>query len=167
MKIRIQYSAQDDPGSWAIRYWSAGPFSHVDTLLIDGRLRGARADVLKGVPAGFQVRPPGYARFSHVAIVELECTPEQYWAFEKFEMQQIGKPYDGPGIVGFILPNLVRARDWREPDSWFCSEEKQAALEACGRMPCIDFPDNRVTPVANYLMVRAAGGTLVKHQGFA
>jgi hypothetical protein len=162
VKVRIQYSAQHDAGSLAIRYWSAGPFSHVDTVLPDGRLLGARSDVLKGIPSGFQIRPAGYAKFSRICIVELEMTGDQFFAFNQFEQQQIGKPYDGPGILGFVFPSFVHARDWREPDSWFCSEEKQAGLEVCKWMPEVHFPDNRVTPVANYQMVQARGAKIVR-----
>jgi hypothetical protein len=158
--IRLQYSTARNLGSWAIRYWSAGAFSHVDTLLPNGWLCGARSDKVADVPAGFQVRPPHYEAFTRIAVVELQCTPNQLSDFNAFEVAQIGKPYDGPGIAGFIFPSIFKERldDWREPDSWFCSEEKQAALEHCGWMPRIQFPENKVTPVANYCMVLAAGG---------
>jgi hypothetical protein len=135
----------------------------VDTVLPDGSLLGARSDVLKGVPAGFEVRPANYEEWSDIALVTIPCTLAEQQRFEDFERAQLHKPYDGPGIVGFVLPFLDRTKDvnWRDPSKWFCSEEKQVALEACGWMPKIDFPDNKVTPVANYLMVLARGGTLV------
>lgn len=175
---KLQYSAAHNAGSWAIRYWSAGYWSHVDTVLpantmIEGKLLagewllGARSDVLKGIPAGFEARPPNYEEWSAIAIVELEMTEEQGEKFDAFERAQLHKPYDGPGIVGFVLPSLVPARNetWREPNAWFCSEEKQAALESCGWMPSLNFPENRVTPIASYLMTLAKGGKVIKSLG--
>lgn len=162
-EIRLQYSTASSFGAWAIRYWSAGLWSHVDTVLSDGRLLGARSDVLKGVPAGVQIRPSNYEDFTGTAVVSLPCSPEALKAYSDFETLQLGKPYDEIGIGGFIIPSLVKRQDdWRDPSAWFCSELKQAALEASGLMPKIDFPDNKVTPVASYCMVQIAGGKIIR-----
>ena len=166
---RLQYSATHSPGSWAIRRVSAGPFSHVDTVLppgyrvegVDrgGWFLGARSDVLMGVPAGFEARPPNYEKWSATATIELSMTAAEAAAFDAFELAQLHKPYDSIGILGFIAPDFVAVKreDWRKDDNWFCSEEKQAAGETAGFLPEIYFPLNRVYPVANYQMFMATG----------
>jgi hypothetical protein len=63
--IALQFSTEADPVSALIRAFSHGPFSHVDAVLPDGRLLGARAD------GGVQARATGYAPFSRV----LRITP--------------------------------------------------------------------------------------------
>lgn len=157
MTIRLQFTAENSLLSWAIRYLSAGPYSHVDSILPDGRLLGARTDSVGGAPPGVQIRTPDYNKFSSVALVELVATPAQELAFRSFEMAQVGKPYDDTAIWGFAAD-----RDWREPDSWFCSELILAALEEAGWCPRLDFPANKVPPVALYLIVTARGGVVTK-----
>jgi hypothetical protein len=151
--ITLQFVAESNIASWAIRYWTAGPYSHVDTVLPDGRLLGARSDTVGGAPPGVQIRTPGYAPFSHIVQVELPATPEEEVAFHNFEVEQLGKPYDSSAIWGFATD-----RDWRTPDSWFCSEEKLAGLETAAWCPRLDIPANKVSPVALYLIVTARGG---------
>jgi hypothetical protein len=166
-KRLLQYSAADNAGSRAIRYWSAGSFSHVDWMRPDGTLLGARTDFPVNGETGVQIRPNAYEKWSATAIVELDLTDEQSTAFDAFEQAQIGKPYDGRSIIGYVLPIVSPARkeSWRAPDAWFCSELVQAALEASRWMPRIYFPLNRVTPIASYQMVMAKGARLVRTYG--
>lgn len=96
----------------------------------DGSLLGARSDKVGGKPAGVQVRPDGYEAWSRIERVSLQATPEQEAKFRTFLTAQIGKPYDSLAIAAFAV-----GRDWREPDSWFCSELQAAALEASGWLP--------------------------------
>ena len=58
--ITLQFETTSDPGSWAIRTFQRGWCSHVDTVMDDGRLLGARLD------HGVQIRPPNYEKFSRV-----------------------------------------------------------------------------------------------------
>ncbi len=59
-----------------------------------------------------------------------------------FAHAQVGKPYDYTAIAGFLA-----RRDWREDDSWFCSELQAAAFEA-GRRPLLNptISINRISP---------------------
>jgi hypothetical protein len=85
--------------------------SHVDSVMDDGRLLGARLD------GGVQIRPPNYEKFSrveHVVIPVPYYKERPYWDFLK---AQIGKPYDKLAIVAFAVN-----RDWRSPDAWFRDE---------------------------------------------
>lgn len=71
-------------------------------------------------------------------------------AFWKFLREQIRKPYDWRAIVSFGLGE----RDWRTPDSWFCSELMIAALEAAS---VVHFAGeshvDRIDPGTAYLLV--------------
>lgn len=78
----------------------------------------------------------------------------------EFLMSQLGKPYDYEAIWGFLLN-----RDWREPDSWICSELQARALEVAGIVPCLYLACNKITPVALALAVSAAGAKCVESFG--
>ena len=139
--ITLQFAAMSDPGSEAIKLFSRGWPSHVDTVLRDGLL-GARSDALAGVPPGVQIRPPGYEAFERTLTVKLPSTPQIEAAFRAFLDAQIGKPYDKLAIAAFAVE-----RDWREPGAWFCSELVAAALEASGWFPALlANPANEITP---------------------
>jgi hypothetical protein len=141
--IRLQFSYQADLGAELITWFGHGAgYSHVDTLLDNGCLLGARSDVCEGVPAGVQIRPPDYAAFTRKFILEIPTGDNNYANFAAFEFAQLGKPYDMRAIVGFAV-----GRDWREPDSWFCSEEKTCALETGKVFPyLLATPANKVDP---------------------
>ena len=76
-------------------------------------------------------------------------------AFYAFLKTQIGKPYDHSAILGFALD-----RDWRQSDSWFCSELVAAALEKAGYFSfCLAAPANKITP-ADLLLALSATAEL-------
>lgn len=140
--VTLQFSAQDDLGSLAIRYFEHGQWSHVDLVLPDGSLLGARSDKILGIPPGVQVRPSTYANFTSKQIVALPCADHQAEAAYEFAHEQIGKPYDATAILAFAI-----GRDWRSDDSWFCSELAAAAIEMCGIIPYkLAVTENKVTP---------------------
>lgn len=158
--VTLQFARFSDPLSWAIRQYDHGEWSHVDALIpMDcfatapgGGLLGARNDHIQGIAAGVQIRPPGYvASAERVKAVDIPCTPDQAKAFYRFLQDQIGKPYDQWGIAGFVA-----GRDWREPDSWFCSELQGAALEHAGIFRWrLAVETNKLTPDGLYLALSA------------
>ena len=151
--ISLQFSALNDIASEAIKLFERSWCSHVDAILPDGTLLGARADVYGNVPAGVQIRPPGYAPFTRTLVVQLATTDAQEAAWMVFLDTQIGKPYDMLAIAAFAV-----ARDWREPNSWFCSELIAAALEKCGWFPKpLAEAANEITPRDLLLAVSAWG----------
>lgn len=114
--------------SRAIGYFGAGFYSHIDTVTPLGLLRGARSDVIHEIPAGVEDRPQNYERWAHVTRYTILATEPQYDQFWRFSDAQMGKPYDVRGLVdSFIL-----GREWRENDSWWCSELVGACGEAAG-----------------------------------
>lgn len=141
--IVLQFSFQRDLGADLITYFGHGAgFSHVDAVMPDGSLLGARSDVCLGVPSGVQIRPPHYADFARVLPVSLAASDLQSHGFNNFLQGQIGKPYDMEAILGFAV-----GRDWRNPNAWFCSELIAAALESGGWFPFgLATPANKLDP---------------------
>ena len=126
----LQFSAMSDAGSEAIKIFERGWPSHVDLVLGDGTLLGARSDSVGGKPPGVQIRVANYQVFEKIERLSLRATAEQESGFLNFLEAQIGKPYDKLAIAAFAVE-----RDWREDDAWFCSELAAAALESCGWFP--------------------------------
>jgi hypothetical protein len=152
--IRLQFIAENDPGSRLIQWFSAGEFSHVDAVLPDGMLLGARSNVVKGIKAGVQVRPQEYLEFSKQAILAVPATETQERAFYNFLYMEIGKPYDHTAILAFLFN-----RGWRDTDSWYCSELVAAAGEAGFLFPRLVVPVNKITPVACSLLYSTIRGS--------
>lgn len=140
--ISLQFAAQDNLGNDLILWYAHGMYAHVDAILQDGKLLGARSNVIGVIPAGVQIRPPGYANFVRTLQVHLAVDQAVEDGFYSFLYKQIGKPYDEPAIVSFLT-----GRDWRNPDAWMCSELMGATLEACGFFPYrLATPTNKLTP---------------------
>jgi len=151
-------------GSAAIAWFSAGHLSHVDSIVppgIDwapaGHLFGARSDAVGGQPPGVRVRPPDYALFKHRVVATIPASDEEVAAFWQFQRAQLGKPYDSRAIWGFVF-----GRNWREIDSWICSEDASAAVEAMRRTVKFYVACNKITPVACALAVSAMPGTTME-----
>ena len=121
-------------------------------MLEDGRLLGSRDDVIGGQPAGVYIRPANYEKFTRRVVMELSSTREEQLSFYGFLHSQIGKPYDKTAIWAFMVN-----RDWRDKDSWFCSELQTAALEHAGLVRRLYLVANKVTPVACALVMSAIG----------
>lgn len=131
-EIVLQYSTSSDLMSAMIRYRSGSKWSHVDVVLPDGYLVGARAfretttDNLYTYAKGVQKRHANYHQFSHALRVKIKnksCAADYYDWIEK----QIGKPYDMSAIWGFTFN-----REWRSDDAWFCDEMILAGFEHIG-----------------------------------
>lgn len=127
--ITLQFVANNSLGSRLIKWFDHGAYSHVDSVLEDGSLLGARSGKIDGIAAGVQVRSAYYvARYGFVKRVRLETSNEVAASYYEFVRAQIGKPYDMTAIWGFVA-----GRDWMEDDAWFCSELVVAGL-VCSRL---------------------------------
>lgn len=149
-EIRLQFVLGRDPLSALIGWFSAGHLSHVDAVLPDGRLFGARNDRVGGQPPGVWDRPPDYARWSRRVTAMVGVSAAQRDAFLGFLRRQRGTPYDRLAILGFFVN-----RDWRDDGAWMCSELQARALEVAGIVPRLYLPENKVTPVALALLLSA------------
>jgi uncharacterized protein YycO len=152
--IRLQFVLGTGLASKAIAWFSAGKFSHVDTILESGMLLGARSDFVGGEPPGVRVRPQGYEKWDLQVVMTMAVNPRLEELYYEFLNKQLGKPYDKTAIWGFAA-----GRDWREDDSWFCSELCASGLEETTVLPVLYTPRNKVTPAALATAVSAAGGT--------
>lgn len=124
--IRLQFVGARDLSSRVIAWYGHGlPVSHVDIVEPNGDLLGARSDSVGGQPPGVRVRPPGYAEWAFRLRVSLPCTDEVERRAHEFWRSQVGKPYDTRGLLG----RFFVGRDWRSPDSWWCSELAARGLE--------------------------------------
>jgi uncharacterized protein YycO len=150
--ITLQFVQGRDLSSKAISWFSAGHLSHVDAVMSNGKLLGARSDKVGGAPPGVQIRYPDYAPWN--SVIRLTFSPSDtdekiFWAFL---LKQLGKPYDSTAIWGFVT-----GRNWREEDSWFCSELQARALEISGICPPLCTPTDKITPVALAMIASALG----------
>lgn len=140
--ITLQFVSTADFGSKVIEWFSAGQVAHVDAVLEDGRLLGARSEAIGGAPPGVQIRTANYEDFSVVVRAVLPAPADMVAKFYELTRAEVGKPYDEEGIIAFIF-----GRDWRDDSAWFCSELVGAMLERCGYFPNpLATPANKLTP---------------------
>ena len=85
----------------------------------------------------------------------IASTKQQEKAWIDFLTKQMGKPYDSTAIWGFAA-----GRNWRETDSWFCSELGAASIEAAKAVPALYSPANKITPSALALTLSALGAQI-------
>jgi hypothetical protein len=89
MSIKLRFVRGLDFSSRVFAWFYAGHLSHVDAVMPDGSLLGARSDVIKDIPTGVQIRPPRYEAL--VVAMEIPATPRQEMAFYRFLRAQLGK----------------------------------------------------------------------------
>jgi uncharacterized protein YycO len=106
-------------------------------------------DISLSIPPGVRIRPANYVGHPKTVVrFSIAATEDQERIFYDFLSRQLGRPYDYEAILGFVFD-----RDWRETDSWICSELVMAALEKAGIIPGLYLPANRITPVASALAI--------------
>lgn len=135
VEVQVQFATEADPISWAIRFFTWSDISHVDLVLPDGSLLGARAS------GGVERRQPGYATFSKTSRYSVTVPASVAVKLFNLAEAQEGKKYDFSAIMGFIF-----RRDWREDDSWFCSELVAWCFEQAGHPIIQTYELNRVSP---------------------
>jgi hypothetical protein len=124
---RLLFTARPLFGSRAIRAVTWSDWSHVQAFKDDETLIGAdwalrREDrCVKEQPFAERLALASKAAVMHVPV------PYESTALQ-FLVDQLGKPYDTPGMLGLGLH-----RDWQEDDAWWCSELAGAYIEAGGR----------------------------------
>lgn len=162
MTLRLRFATGDSVISNAIRAGERdGWCTHVEAVMPDGFYLGAHFD------GGVEERLVGYDKttMTRELFVDLDFAvdiPPRLWhvlksgvplipdyqvinvyegKFYKFLRDQLGKPYDLTAVAGLAI-----GRDWRELDSWFCSELIAAALESCGYLPKLSAADSHISP---------------------
>lgn len=136
--IKLQFVTERALDSAAIRFFTWSPVSHVDMILpVTKFLVGAR------LHCGVAIRQANYAKFSRRIVAEVEGSAAYARRIRSEVLRQCGKPYDTHAILNFG----IHARDWRNPDRWFCSELIAWAFEKSG-YPLFSksVSVNRITP---------------------
>ncbi len=134
--VTIQFVTEAGLFSFLIRWFTHSDYSHVDFVLADGRLLGARSG------GGVQIRAANYARFTHTLRVTIPTGQETAHDVYAYAHEQIGKPYDMKAIFGFMF-----YQHWEDEDAWFCSNLVAAAFKKAG-LPILN-PEasvKRITP---------------------
>jgi hypothetical protein len=149
-QIVLQFAGSSSLTSRLIQWFGHGRFAHVDTVMPDGMLLGARNDVMAGYPAGVQIRGPGYQIGYTLKKVTIPCTQAQQDAYYGFVLDQVGKPYDSAAIAAFAA-----GTDWSTKGAWFCSELCTAGLQACGWLKQLSEPPTKIDPDSLLLIVSA------------
>jgi hypothetical protein len=164
--IRLQFVLGKALSSRLIAWYGQGygGYSHVDAVLSDGSLLGARSDritVKDGhtYPAGVQIRPQGYERWVVRTTVELPCDPLLTIRWEHYLRDQVGEPYDKQAIVGFLLGQRAHAKG-----HWICSALQRKALRRVTLLHYCPIPESQTTPDALFQLVTAGlGGAVTQH----
>lgn len=157
-RLVLRFSTSEDTmANWmsaAIRRLNHSPFSHVDIRLADGTCLGAsdmgeNSLVIGGRsnPRGVAIRPENYQRFGLRRDMVLETNRAN--DVITHAMDQLGKPFDSASLWDFLADDPPGARDWRDPDHWFCAELVVWACEQAGMfvpITMLAWPKNRVSP---------------------
>lgn len=115
-------------GSWLIRRFTYSEISHVDLVMPDGQMLGARSNAISypgraaKIPAGVQIRPVDYLKFSRVIFAFLPCTEAQADVIYSAAKSQVGKSYDLDAIVDFVVEDADKGPNDGGSASWMCSE---------------------------------------------
>lgn len=151
--IVLQFSRDGSLGSRMIRwYGGVHRWSHVDAVLPNGDLLGARDEAESGFPAGVQIRTPGYAAFTATERVQIPCLAETRDAFYTAIKSQVGKPYSWRTILGFALGRRIG-----DPRGWVCDTlQFWALLKERVLPPALHDLIDVVTPDDLYLMAVTA-----------
>lgn len=155
-QLQAQFVLGKGLSSWAISWFGGGGYSHVDFVLPDGTLLGARSDKIGGKPPGVQIRPPNYDTWLRRTVVAKEVSAVTLDRCMGLAYSQIGKPYDKTAIWGFAA-----GRDWRADDSWFCSELVTWIFETAEVFPSLIIPANKIFPGESLAICNAAGFNVV------
>lgn len=157
--VRLQFVLGAGLSSRLIAWWGQGygGFSHVDAVMGDGWLLGARFDKVGGKPAGVQVRPPLYENWKYRRTLDMPCTALQQLKWTDYLHSQIGCQYDSADIWGFVI-----GREMKETGHWICSALQLSALQIAGILPHTEITPQQCPPNMLKAMLEAAGASVLK-----
>jgi hypothetical protein len=138
----------EGPGwtSRLIGWFGAGSWSHVASVLSDGRYLDSRNEVLAHVPAGVHIRQPSTEVWVKKCRATLQVTSQDYASWEASLRAKIGTAYDQSAIEGFI--------------------EGKPALHTAGRWICSALAINAVQHMCRSWAVSTIGGLAYQRVGF-
>ena len=157
MPIVLQFCSFDSFAGRAIQWFTQSTVGHVDTVVKEGLLGAQAMDNLGCVGSGVQIRAFDYGGMKNRIRVTLNVSQPIADTYERFVRDQLGKPYDLTAIGGFVTD-----REWKESDSWFCSELVAAGLDYAHAFPFrLIAPANKITPGELLLVCSSWTGDIV------
>ena len=154
--IRLQFVLGRDISSRFVAWYGNGygGFSHVDAVLSDGTLLGARSDEVGGGD-GVRIRSsdPPYEKWKRREVYGLQCSAAEEFTWEAWLRSELGHAYNPGAIWDFVLGR----RDLTKRGRWICSELQTKALQKIAKLPTLPVPASQVTPNSLLLMFCAIG----------
>lgn len=154
-EIRLDFLLGTDWQSTLIAWFGQGPggWSHVASVLEDGRYLDARNDVLEGVPAGIHIRNPHSEKWRKRRTATLKVTQTEYDDWEANLRAKIGDAYARGDIVGMVLNRMLH-----KSGTYDCSALAINALQHIRKVPFpLPIPAHQITPNAALLIAATAG----------
>lgn len=154
-EIAIDFILGPDWSSRLIAWYGQGygGYSHVASVLKDGRYLDARSDVLGGVPAGVHIRQPYYEDWVKKRRATLQVTPEEYAIWEANLRAKITDDYGKGDIMDFIL-----GRSGHAAGQWICSALAINAVQHIKKVPYpLPVPAHEISPNTALLILATAG----------
>lgn len=111
--MKLLLSATPQIGSYLIRAWTFGRFSHVDIFIDDETLLGAH--LVGGIKK--QLFRDRLKIASRIGVYEADLTRQQQRDVLRLARATEGLAYDYLAIFGFML-----RKNWDSQRRWFCSE---------------------------------------------
>lgn len=160
--IGYQFVKAKGLSSSVIAWWGGGfaghGYSHVDCIMPNGSLIGARWDNIGG-GRGVLARKPFYEVWIRRSIVWLPCTDKLAAERNAFVEKQIGDPYDAQAIWGFLKQLPLHSAG-----HWICSALAFASVGVAGAGIIEDPPvdSSLVTPDDCFLVLACLPGSKVQ-----
>lgn len=156
-RIGLQFVLGSGWSSRLISWWGSGygGYSHVDAILADGSLLGARSDSVGGQPPGVRIRPPAYEKWVRRCVVWMPASAQQASNWEKFLREQVGMGYDKSDILGLIIGKPLMSQG-----HWICSALQHEALHKIAIFPDMPQTPQQVPPNMLLFGVLTAGGKI-------
>jgi hypothetical protein len=156
-EIALDFLAGTDLSSRAIELFGFPQgYSHVASMLADGRYLDSRSGVLDGVPGGVHIRNPASEKWLRKRRATFTCTPGEYDAWEANLRAKITTGYDVRAILGFILDKNLHGSG-----QWICSALAINALQHIRKIPYpLIIPAHEVSPDLLLVICQVAGATI-------
>ena len=137
--VVLQFSSEPKLHSALIRWFTNSKFSHVDFVMPDGKLMGAR---FRG---GVQIRPKDYTTFTN--IERYAVYTDKADAIYAYAQSKIGTPYDFEALFAFAFN-----KNWENDNKLFCSNFTAISFKEGGLLSLNPDADvKRITPNDQYL----------------
>lgn len=157
-EIAIDFLRGPGVTSWLISRFGfgTGGYSHVASVLADGRYIDARNEELFGVPAGVHIRQAASEPWVRKRRATFQVSQATYDEWERNSRAKIGDQYDREGILDFIL-----GRNIHLAGHYFCSAFMINELQHVKLVPYpLPVLAHEISPDSALLIVATAGATL-------